>query len=76
MGAKPASAGPHTICPATVYTLESATRALGLRRTTPKSEVRQGRLRVSRRGGRYYFLGKWLLEWLEAGEVRRQDRAA
>jgi hypothetical protein len=31
--------------------------------------VREGRLRIARRAGRYYILGRWLLEWLEGGEL-------
>jgi hypothetical protein len=76
MGAKPSSGGLHTIRPTTVYTLESATKALGLNRTTVRREIMQGRLSRAHRAGRVYILGKWLLEWLEAGEVRRQDKAA
>jgi hypothetical protein len=28
-------------------------------------------LRCSKRAGRYWILGEWLLEWLRGGEVRR-----
>jgi hypothetical protein len=45
LGAKPLSGGPHTIRPAAVYTVESATKALGLNRTTLKRKILQGRLR-------------------------------
>jgi hypothetical protein len=66
----------HVIHPDAVYSLESARAALGLARATLRREVRLGRLRVSKRAGRYYLLGAWLLEWLRAGEVRRYLRAA
>jgi hypothetical protein len=35
-----------------------------------RREVRLGRLRVSRRGGRHFFLGEWVLEWLRSGELK------
>jgi hypothetical protein len=64
-----------TICvivnPQAVYSLEAARGALGLAPATLRREIRLGRLRVSKRAGRYYLLGVWLLEWLEAGEVTR-----
>jgi hypothetical protein len=60
--------------PNAVYGLESARLALGLTRTTLRREIRLGRLRVSKRGGRYFLLGEWLLEWLRAGELRRASR--
>jgi hypothetical protein len=66
----------HVIHPGAVYSLESARAALGLARATLRREVRLGRLRVSKRAGRYYLLGAWLLEWLRSGEVRRYFRAA
>jgi hypothetical protein len=72
----PAPPAPHIIVPTGVYTLPQARTALGLKATTLPREVRHGRLRVARRGGRYYLLGDWLLEWLRAGEVvRRKDEA-
>ena len=40
-----------------------------------RREVREGRLRISKRAGRYYLLGAWLLEWLEAGEVTPRQKA-
>jgi hypothetical protein len=60
--------------PTAVYTV-AALRAFGLRPSTVRREVGEGRLRVSRRAGRYYVLGAWLREWLEGGEVHRQPDA-
>jgi len=40
--------------------------------STIRREVREGRLRVSKRCGRYYLLGEWLLEWIAGGEVKRR----
>lgn len=62
---------PHLIRKGAVYDLDSARAALGFRTTTLRREIRLGRLRAAKRGGRYFFLGAWLLEWLAAGEVRR-----
>jgi hypothetical protein len=52
-----------------VYCLEEAQAALRLKKSTVRREVRSRRLRISKRAGRYYILGKWLLEWLENGEL-------
>jgi hypothetical protein len=71
----PAAPPPHRIHPTAVYTLAAAARALGLRRHTLPREVRAGRLRVCKRAGAHYVLGRWLLEWLEAGEVTGQAAA-
>jgi hypothetical protein len=30
-------------------------------------------LRIAKRAGKYYILGKWLIEWIEGGEVRRRS---
>ena len=59
----------HVIASNAVYSLESARAALGLARATLRREIRLGRLRVSKRAGRYYILGCWLLQWLQAGEI-------
>jgi hypothetical protein len=67
-------AEPHLIHPHAVYQLDSARRALRLTRTTVRREIRLGRLRVAKRAGKYFILGKWLLQWLEAGEIRRSDK--
>jgi hypothetical protein len=69
----PAAAPPavHCIAEHGVYSGEDAIRILRLRKSTIRREVRAGRLRVSKRAGRYYLLGEWLLEWLRGGELRR-----
>src|SRR5262249_10875709 len=65
----PATSG-HAIHPQAVFTIEEATRALSAKNNTLRREVRQGRLRGSKRAGRYYILGEWLLEWIRRGEIR------
>jgi hypothetical protein len=47
-------------------------RAFALRETTVRREVREGRLRIAKRAGRYYLLGEWILDWLRGGEIRRR----
>jgi hypothetical protein len=64
----------HTIHPTTVYTLPEATAALTAKTHTLVREIRMRRLRASKRGGRYYLLGEWLIEWLRAGEVKKPAR--
>jgi len=62
---------PHLIEPNAVYGLEAAQQALGLKQTTLRTEIRRRRLRVAKRAGRFFLLGAWLLEWIQAGEIRR-----
>jgi hypothetical protein len=64
------------IVPNAVYDLTQARALLGLAEHTLGREARLGRLRVSKRAGKYMILGKWLLAWVEAGEVTRRRRKA
>jgi hypothetical protein len=70
--APPSAAQPHVIRETAVYTRESAQLAVGGKKTFIAREIRLGRLRASKRGGRYYILGEWLLQWLREGEVKRR----
>lgn len=63
---------PHVIHPDAVYLREDFRRVFQVRASTLRREVREGRLRISKRAGRYYLLGRWIIEWLEAGEVGRK----
>jgi hypothetical protein len=68
---------PHVIHPNAVYSREDLQRILKLRPSTIRREVRKGRLKVAKRSGRYYFLGAWVLEWLETGQIQpRQEVSA
>jgi len=58
---------PVLIPPHAVFSYQAAQQALGLGRNALRSEVRAGRLRMARRCNRCWFLGCWLLEWLESG---------
>jgi hypothetical protein len=65
---------PPVLNPRAVYTRLQATALLGLKPSTLATEIRKGRLRVSRRAGRYFILGAWLLEWIERGETSSRRR--
>jgi hypothetical protein len=68
---------PHIIHPDALYFLDEAKRLMRWRSSTARREIRAGRLKVAKRGGRYYLLGRWLLAWIEGGLVRpRQQPAA
>ncbi len=67
--------GPFVIEPRGVYRPADLVRGLGLAKTTISREIRRGRLRVTRRGGKYFVMGTWAIQWLEAGEVHRRERA-
>jgi hypothetical protein len=45
--------------------------ALGLRASSLRTEWRRGRLRVIRRCGRNFLLGRDVLAWLDGGELKR-----
>jgi hypothetical protein len=73
---EPPTSSVHTIEPNGLYAVRNAYRVLGLTKTTLRREIRAGRLRVAERGGRHFVLGRWLLEWLEGGEVTRYREVA
>jgi hypothetical protein len=58
--------------PDAVHTLGEWQVLLGLPRNTLKREARLGRLRVSKRAGRLWSLGVWVVDWIVAGEVKRR----
>jgi hypothetical protein len=67
--APPAPVAVHVIHPTAVYFPDQVRELLRLRATTLRREVREGRLRVCRRGGRHLITGRQLLTWIEAGEL-------
>jgi hypothetical protein len=67
--------GPVRIHPLDVYTLPQLRQALGLTKTTIAREIQLKRLRVTRRAGRYFFLGSWVSQWLREGELGTKKRA-
>lgn len=64
---------PYVIDRDAVFTLPTLRATLGTAKNTLPREIRLGRLRVCKRGGRYYVQGEWVLEWLRQGEVRRRQ---
>jgi hypothetical protein len=54
-----------------VYTVPQVRALLGLRQSSLRREIREGRLSVNKRCGKYFFLGSQLLNWLRGGEVHR-----
>jgi hypothetical protein len=69
----PASAvAVHAVVPTGVYFVDTFRKLFRLRKSTVRREVREGRLRIAKRAGRYYLLGKWVLQWLEEGELPRR----
>jgi hypothetical protein len=70
----PDNTEPVLVEPNGVYRPWWIQRALGLAKTTISTEVKKKRLRVSRRGGRYYILGAWLLDLLARGDPRRKGK--
>jgi hypothetical protein len=54
-----------------VFRLGELQAVLGLANNTLRREARLGRLRVAKRSGQLWTLGRWVKEWLAAGEVRR-----
>jgi hypothetical protein len=69
-----ASTPPPVIPKNAVYTVESATEALGLAPSCLPREIRLRRLRASRRGGRYFILGSWLLAWIASGSTTHRRK--
>jgi hypothetical protein len=59
------------IDPNQVFGVEQLCQTLGLARGCIPREVKLKRLRASKRAGRYFFLGEWVLDWLRDGEIRR-----
>jgi hypothetical protein len=79
MRSTPATAPPtapavhvHVIEPGAVYFVDQAQAILRLTKTSIRREVRQARLRIAKRCGRYYLLGEWILQWLREGELPRR----
>jgi hypothetical protein len=57
------------IRPDGVYLPNQVIEALKLRASSLRSEWRAGRLRIVRRCGKNYVLGRDLLRWLDTGEL-------
>ncbi len=72
--AAPAPSGPlpvpHTVHPETVYFADQLRAIFRLRESSLRREIRAGRLRFARVGGRYLFTGRMVLDWLAVCERR------
>jgi hypothetical protein len=62
---------PFVVAPLATYRPDHVRAGLGLAKHTIMREIRQKRLRVSKRAGRYFILGEWVIEWLREGELKR-----
>ena len=71
----PSITPPAIIAENAVFTVAQVRAMLGLRQSSLRREIREGRLAVNKRCGKYFFLGEQLLDWLRGGEIRRQSRA-
>src|SRR5262249_58981934 len=60
---------PRVVDPHAVFSREEFQAYFRISRATVRNEVREGRLRVSKRAGRYWLLGARILAWLQEGEV-------
>src|SRR4051812_4101706 len=63
---------PATIVPTMIMSVVDATALLGLPANCLPREIRKRRLRASRRGGCYWLLGQWLLDWIAGGEISQE----
>jgi hypothetical protein len=68
--AEPAVPAVPVIAENGVYSADQVRILLRLRQSSLRREIREGRLRVCKRCGRYYFLGAQLLDWLRGGELQ------
>jgi hypothetical protein len=64
---------PVSIDPEALYDDGSLRQALGLTEAALATARRAGTLRYTRQGKRTLYLGKWILDWLEAAAVKPQD---
>jgi hypothetical protein len=66
----------HIIDPRGLYFPETFRAVFRLSASSLRRELRQGRLKVYKRCGKYYLIGEQILEWLRGGEVRPRLRSA
>jgi hypothetical protein len=61
---------PHIIHPNAVYDRDAVVLALGLPEGIVDHNIRLGRLRSAKYAGRHFIIGQWLLDWIEAAELK------
>jgi excisionase family DNA binding protein len=54
-----------------LYHIDTACKALGVSRMFLRTQYKSGKLRCAKHGGRYWFKGAWLMEWVEKAELKR-----
>lgn len=59
--------------PTSIFTSESFRRLFGLRASSLRREVRERRLRVHKRCGKYLIIGEDVLAWIRGGAVLRHQ---
>jgi hypothetical protein len=64
----------HVIHEHAVYSADAFRQVFGLSASSLRREVRERRLRVYKRCGRYYLLGEDVLDWLRGGLVRARPQ--
>src|SRR5262245_7404517 len=67
---------PFVLDPNAILFPDQFRRLFRLRASTLRREVREGRLTVYQRGGRYYLIGSEILAWLRGGVVTPRSRTA
>lgn len=72
-GGRQARALREPIDPSRVYTRAELPALLRVGENYLAGEVRAGRLACRSRAGRQLFLGRWLIDWLEAADAREGE---
>jgi hypothetical protein len=67
---------PHIVHENAVYSIEEFRQLFRLKQSTVRREVKLGRLRIAKRAGRYFLLGRWILHWLETAPGGRKATPA
>lgn len=62
------------IDPNQVFDLEGARAAIGVKKSCLQRELRLRRLRYSKRAGKVWITGEWLLNWIREGEMTKPRR--
>jgi hypothetical protein len=65
----------RVIDPHAIFTREEFQAIFCISRNTLRNEIKEKRLRVSKRAGRYWLLGAWILQWFEQGELPVKQRS-
>lgn len=62
------------IDPDNIYSADGLRKVLRLSKSSLANEIRRERLRASRRCGRYWFKGEWVLDWISRGSTEVKTR--